>query len=200
MRGMPHRLRTPKPPARSSPLRFLPGLVLLSALLAGCGGGGRISRPEEFGPTTLRIHPTFTRVKDWSGDKKADGVEAVVELLDSFGEPTRGNGTVVFELYYYRKYDPNVLGNRTAGPWRGPLLTREDQDGHWSPALRAYTFQLAGDKIGEGQEYVLTASFETAGGADRPGGGRLYDKLILEPPPNKAVEDRGVGRAKGRRS
>jgi len=177
-------------------------VALLSlALLAGtaCTSSQQIARPAEFGPTTLRIHPTFTQVKDWTGDSVPDGVEAVVELLDTFGEPIRGNGTLLFELWGYKKYDPDPLGKRVGGPWQGLLLTRQEQEMQWSPALRAYTFQLAKLNIDEGREFVLTASFEAAGGADSPGGGRLFDRLIIEPPPGKKNEGEGVGRARGSR-
>jgi hypothetical protein len=193
---MPRWLRTLRLPVTV----IRPLAVLLPLVLVGCASAPRITRPEEFGPSTLRVHPTFTQVKDWTGDKKPDGVEVVVELLDSFGEPTRGNGSLLFELWSFRKYDPDPLGTRVAGPWRGGLLTNEDQAGHWSPALRAYTFQLAWERINDTKEYVLTGTFETAGGADRPGGGRLFDRLILEPTPGKKLEDRGVGRARGQRS
>ncbi|QOV91354.1 hypothetical protein [Humisphaera borealis] len=174
-------------------------LASLGLFAGGCSQSSGITRPEEFGPAKLRIHPSFTRVKDWTGDKKPDGVEAVVELLDSYNEPTRGNGTMLFELWGYKKYNPNMIGQRLGGPWKGTLLTREEQEAHWSPALRAYTFQLADDKISEGREFVLTASFETAGGPEQKGGGRLFDKLIIEPPPGKKIEEDGVGRAKGNR-
>lgn len=182
-------------------MRCLPAVVLLSLAVVGtgCSHSPRIVRPEEFGPTTLRIHPTFTQVKDWNGDKIPDGVEAVVELLDSFDEPIRGDGTLLFELWGYKKYDPDPLGKRVGGPWQGLLLTREQQQMQWSPALRAYTFQLAKLNIDQGREFVLTASFEAAGGADRPGGGRLFGRLIIEPPPGKKNEDEGVGRARGTR-
>lgn len=184
-------------------MRCLPVLLRvvlpLLVLTAGCSNSPSLTRPEEFGPSTLRIHPSFTQVKDWDGDKKPNGVEVVVELLDSFGEPTRASGTMLFELWGYRKYDPDPLGRRVGGPWKGVLLTREDQEARWSPALRAYTYQLEDPTISDGREYVLTASFETSGGPDRPGGGRLFDKLIIQPPPGKKIEDDGVDRARGNR-
>ncbi|HEX8914429.1 MAG TPA: hypothetical protein VF796_18925 [Humisphaera sp.] len=175
----------------SLPLLFL---ALLTA--AGCGTGQPAARPAEFGPAKLRIHPTFTAAKDWTGDGKPDGIEAVVEILDSYGEPTRGSGTLIFELWTFRKYDPDPLGNRVEEqPWRATLLTREEQAERWSPALRAYTFQLASAKVNPGKQYVLTASFETAGGADQPGGTRLFDRLILEPPAEKKLPGDAVKRA-----
>lgn len=167
-------------------------LPLLAVLAGGCNADPKVTREEDFSPAKLRLHPTFTQIHDWTGDKKPDGVDVVVELLDSFGEPTRGRGTLLFELWSYRKYDPNVLGSRIVDPWKRTILTREEQDALWNKTLRAYTFQLPFDKANPTREYILTASFETAGGADKPNGIRLYDRLILEPAPGKKVDDKGV--------
>lgn len=173
--------------------------LLFLTLVAGCTPTPQIARPEAFSPSKLRLHPTFTQVKDWTGDNKPDGVEVVVELLDSFGEPTRGSGTLLFELWSFRKYDPNPLGNRACEPWKGELLTREQQEAHWSQALRSYTFQLAMPLVNPTKEYVLTASFESIGGADMPAGARLYDRLVIEPPPEKRAADRNVKKSTGKR-
>lgn len=183
------------------PRRFVSPLALcvLALTQPGCTPAPQVTREEDFSPSRLRLHQAFTQVKDWTGDGKTDGVEVVVELLDSYGEPARGRGTLVFELWSYRKYSPDVLGTRVVEPWRATLLTRDEQDARWSKALRSYTFQLASDRVNPAKEYVLTASFETAGGADAAGGARLYDRLILEPPPEKREAGEGVRRAGGKR-
>ncbi len=151
-------------------------------ICAGCSDTvSKIRADPSFGPTHVRIHPTFTQVKDWDGDGKLDGIEVVVELLDDFDEPVRAPGTLTFELFRYMKDEPNPAGDRLANPWVGSLITREEQADHWSPALRAYTFQLAYPKIGSGQPYVLSVRFETPGGTTRPGGGRLVNQVVLAP-------------------
>jgi hypothetical protein len=151
--------------------------VPLVFLLASCGPNRR-QTPEErelFGPKSMRIHPTFTRVKDWTGDGKPDGIEAVVEVQDQFGEPIRATGSVMFELYQYRETHPDVRGRRIPEVWVWPLVHREEQAAHWSRALRAYAFKIPFD---QGRAtIVLEATFEL--GADR---GRLTDRLVLEPP------------------
>ena len=127
-----------------------------------------------FGPATMRLHPTFTQVKDWTGDGKPDGIEAMVELQDQFGEPTRAAGKVIFELFQYRPYTPDPRGPRVTNPWVTTITTKEEQEARWNRALRAYTFELQFPQIRKGEGYVLTASFEH-------NGGRLFDQLILEP-------------------
>lgn len=163
-------------------------------LVAGCEGSA--SHPRSalddrlFGPATVRIHPTFTQVRDWTGDKKPDGIEATLEIEDQFGEPTRSTGRVMFELFDYRKDSPQVRGARLAGPWIGELNTKTEQQEHWNPALRAYVFQLAFPQVNAGRYYVLTAQFDLNNTAalTQPtsapavaSSGRLFDQLIIEP-------------------
>ena len=154
-------------------------VVLL--LLSGCENLQPFPRTqsneEMFGPATIRIHPTFTQIRDWSGHGKPDGIEALLEVQDQFGEPTRSSGKAIFELYAYRKISPNVRGIRLAGPWVERLSTKEDQVAHWNSALRGYTFQLPYEKIESRREYVLTVQFDL----DGVKGGRMFDQLILEP-------------------
>ena len=134
------------------------------------------SRPDEtmFGPVSMRLHPTFTEVKDWTGDKKPDGIEAVVELQDQFGDPTRATGRVIFELYGYRFAAPDPKGIRVAGPWIGSLAGKDDQIAHWNSAIRGYSFQLAFPTVSKDRNYVLTAEFDLG---DR---GRLFDQVVIE--------------------
>jgi hypothetical protein len=181
--------------------------LVLGLLLAGgawgCGEKGPISRSvldqQMFGPTAIRIHPTFTQVRALSGGTKPDGIEATLEVQDQFGEPTRATGQVIFELYSYRKDTPDVKGRRLSQPWIALLNTRDEQQEHWNSALRAYTFQLHFPQISNNEYYVLTAQFDLNGGAAAAGmprtmpttmpssapgtqsAGRLFDQLIIEP-------------------
>ena len=128
-----------------------------------------------FGPKSIRVHPTFTRVKDWTGDGKPDGIEAVVELQDESGEPTRATGGVMFELSQYRPTFPDVRGRRIPEVWVWPIQHREEQAAHWSRALRAYTFRVALDP--GRTPLVLEATFNLSENR-----GRLTDQVVLEPP------------------
>src|SRR3954468_14264871 len=126
---------TTDPPTEYIPPRHrhLPYLLVLFLLPAsGCESSPKIVREQQFGPAKVRLHPTFTQVKDWTGDNHPDGIEAVVELLDSFDEPTKGSGTLVFELSEYRPQDPQMAFRRQAEPWQESLVTREQQTAHWS--------------------------------------------------------------------
>lgn len=122
----------------------------------------------------MRIHPIFTEVKDWTGDNKPDGVEAVVEFTDQFGDPTKASGQLLFELYEYQAKNPEIRGKRVVNPWIGSLANPDEQKSHWSRPARSYTFQLAYPEISRAKTYVLTATF------DRDGGGRFFSQTILE--------------------
>jgi len=168
--------------------------ICLAAVLCGCEGSAARSRSaldqKMFGPASIRIHPSFTQVRDLTGHGKIDGIEATLEVEDQFGEPARSTGRVMFELYGYRKDSPDVRGVRIAGPWIASLNTKAEQQDHWNSALRAYTFQLSFPKVENDQYYVLTVQFdlnaivsttqpETAP-SSQPAW-RLFDQLIMEP-------------------
>ena len=127
------------------------------------------------GPVSIRIHPTFTQVKNWGGPTdKPDGIEALLEVRDRWDEPIRATGKVIFELYGYRHGHPDPRGERLVNPWVASLATVEEQAARWDRVSRAYKFQLAYPQISPKRSYVLTASFETDGG-------RLFDRLNLGP-------------------
>jgi len=158
--------------------------LLLASLLLGCQSA-KFSRTQSeeqmFGPSSMRIHPAFTQVKNWSGDSKMDGIEVVLEMQDQFGEPTRAAGTLRFELWTYREAADERRGTQLAHPWIFGLNTRSEQNAHWNPVERGYTFQLPFDKISGERRYVLTAQL------DRPEG-RLFDQLIVEPSDRDSIK------------
>jgi hypothetical protein len=156
---------------------FLSVLTFL-LLLASCEETQPISMGKNaasiIGPVSIRIHPTFTQPKSWTGDDKPDGIEALLEVRDRWDEPIRATGKVLFELYEYRTGFPDPRGNRVVNPWAASLATVEEQSARWDRVSRAYKFQLAFPQIDPKRTYVLTASFETEGG-------RLFDRLNLGP-------------------
>ena len=151
---------------------------ILATLLISCEENQPLSMgknaPSIIGPVSIRIHPTFTQPKSWTGDEKPDGVEALLEVRDRWDEPIRATGRVLFELYDYRTGFPDPRGNRVVNPWAVSLATVEEQAARWDRVSRAYKFQLAYPQIDPKRTYVLTASFETEGG-------RLFDRINLGP-------------------
>jgi len=152
--------------------------TLIFLLMAGCAGESPLPRSDAdtqlFGPVSMRLHPIFTQVKDWTGDNKPDGIEALVELQDQFGDPTKATGRIIFELYEFRRYDPQRKGERVVNPWIGYLETLDEQRDRWNRTSRTYGFQLADPDISPTKSYVLTAQFQMSNG------GRFFDEIVLE--------------------
>ena len=130
-----------------------------------------------FTPASMRLHPTFTRVKNWTGGDAShpDGIEAELEFTDEFGDTVKAEGTVTFELFQYRTGAADIRGHSVSTPFVGSLSTQEDQQARWNNPTRTYSFRLADPTITPGQAYVLTATF------DPKAGGRKYARIILQP-------------------
>jgi hypothetical protein len=168
-------------------------LVTLMLLVVLTGFGGACARqvlPERcardgtmFGPTRMRIHPIFTQVKDWTGDGKPDGIEALIEFQDRFDDPTKASGSAVFELFGYRPYNPDPRGERVASPWNGSLVTEGEQRARWNRTLSSYSFRLAFEGVRPARTYVLTASFDRAAGEGEAS--RFFDRIVIEPQQRK---------------
>lgn len=159
-------------------MRQVLGIILLAICCFGCESAK--PRPHDetdaalFGPAAMRIHPIFTQVSDWTVDGKLDGIEALIELQDQFGDTTKASGRIVFELYEYRAYSPDPRGERLAF-WNAQLSNAADQADRWNRTSRTYSFTLAYDQISASRTYVLAATFELTGG------GRFFDRIIIEP-------------------
>jgi hypothetical protein len=148
------------------------------ALLAGCSNPNFSEDAPEtenlFAASAMRIHPIFTQVKDWSGDGKPDGVEVLLEFQDQFFDPTKAAGIVRFELYEYRKANPDLRGARATTPWIGSLVSYDDQRARWNRTSRTYSFQLAYPQIQPTHSYVLSAIFKPTTSSRR-----LIAQLVL---------------------
>jgi len=139
-----------------------------------------------FAPATMRLHPIFTGVKDWTSDGVPDGIEAELEFLDAFEDPTKASGRVIFELYDHQTKSPDPRGTRLGNPWVGSIGTVQEQRARWNRTSRTYSFQLTYPGISAGKTYVLTASFEPQGAP------RLFSRTILrgrETIPERVSED-----------
>ena len=151
--------------------------VNVALLAAGCATRQPVPRsPADaalFAPVSMRIHPIFTQVKDWTGDGKPDGIEALLEFQDQFSDPTKAAGTAIFELYSYNKRSPDPRGERLVNPWVGSLKTLPEQQARWNRTSRTYFFQLAYPQVRLDGDYVLAAEFDT-------GTTRFFDEIVLE--------------------
>jgi len=155
-------------------MRFFAASMLV--LLLGCGSStrGPASTETMFTPVSMRLHPIFTGVKDWTGDNKTDGIEAELEFVDQFGDPTKAAGQVIFELYEFREGGPDPRGLRLVNPWVADVGTLAEQRSRWNRTSRTYSFQLAIPTVRTGESYVLEATFKPTDGP------RFFDQMILK--------------------
>lgn len=156
--------------------------VLMLLLAAGCAMQPLPERwPRDatmFSPTRMRIHPIFTQVKDWTGDGKPDGIEALIEFQDRFDDPAKASGSAMFELFEYRPYHPDPRGERVTGPWTGSLVTVDEQRARWNRTLSTYSFRLPFNNVRENRNYVLAAAFDRS--ADQGRASRFFDRIVIE--------------------
>jgi hypothetical protein len=152
-------------------------VALLICIVSGCASSSPIPRTSAdaqlFAPVSMRIHPIFTQVKDWTGDGQPDGIEALLEFQDQFNDPTKAAGTAIFELFTYRPNTPDSRGARVVNPWVGTLKTLGEQQARWNRTSRTYYFQLELPTIKQDDSYVLAATFDT-------GATRFFDQIIME--------------------
>lgn len=165
--------------------RWAAAALVSFLIFSGCGSNPTVTPSDSalFAPTAMRLHPIFTHLKDWTGDDKPDGIEALVELQDQFGDPVKASGTVIFELYDFQKHDPTARGPRVVNPWVADLSTLEAQRDRWNRTSRTYSFQLAYPQISEGKSYTLACTFQMTNGK------RFFNQLVLEmKPPTPATQ------------
>lgn len=144
--------------------------LLCAAALVGCGvqpQGGRITDREPTGeggvfvPEAIRIHP-LTRIVD-PGDGSDMLIDAHVELFDAWGHPTKGLGSLRFELF--RSGGGGIGAAPEAGIVRAQVdLTDPDINStrYYDSATRTYRMLLeAPAEAGAGATMTLVATFVT---------------------------------------
>src|SRR3982751_3083148 len=105
----------------------------------------------------MRVHPIFTRTRDWNNDGVADGIDAEIEFLDRFGDPTKADGRIVFELFNYRRDSMDPRGDRVVSPWIASVDSADEQQARWNRTSRTYSFKLAYSTLSRAKTFVLAA-------------------------------------------
>ncbi|MGB0766428.1 MAG: hypothetical protein ACPGYV_01820 [Phycisphaeraceae bacterium] len=157
-------------------------IVSVAALLAGCGSKGSVVDPqtraidaeaqaaEKQWPswfphaTDVRVHPASRYVNE----RDELRLEARVELLDVFNEPTKDVGKLMVELRLLDDKGQLVLdaqGRQRGFRWAFDLTTKSEQEKHWDPIARAYMLPLKIEAMDDDlptYRTVLRATFEPA--------------------------------------
>ncbi|MCL2700380.1 MAG: hypothetical protein FWE88_01655 [Phycisphaerae bacterium] len=150
-------------------------VLTLAGILGGCGptpnvidpyiqgpkaAQGKVPRPVDLLlPQKIRIHP-FTALRTLE-DRNVMGIEARIEALDAFGDPTKAFGDVRFELYAYRANSLESKGD-LLNVWSVSIADANNNLLHWDRVTRAYLFKLELTQQAEpADRYVLVAIFDS---------------------------------------
>lgn len=153
------------------------------AAVAGCERGriyesGEGPTTEElvsyYSPQSLKILP-FTKPRSFDEDAIPDGLSVWLWTLDAAGNPVKGYGTFIFDLYAYRPASADHRGE-LLHTWVQPVLNPKDQKQFWERLTTSYEFQLSweGQPLEPQKRYILAASLQA------PGAKRLFDEYEFE--------------------
>lgn len=168
------------------------------AFVTGCatppramdGAGGR-EMLDLLMPSRIEIVEPFTRVKSFDDDTTPDGIELLLQAVNSLDNPgLMIAGAVRVELYEYVPASGDQKG-RQLERWDIELTTAEHQRTHWNGLTQMYQFRLGIDptRIPPAGKYLLAATYNS------PLGERLTDECLISYRP--AAGPRGA-RSSGR--
>jgi len=172
--------------------RFVQLNLILLICLSGCA-----SPPLELGdsaeremlallmPGRIEIVRPFTRVKSFDDNATPDGIELLLQAVNSLENPgLMIAGRVRVELYEYVRASGDQKGRRLEH-WNIDLTTADQQKAYWNGLAQMYEFPLGIDaaKIPPADKYVLAVTYTS------PFGEHLTDECIVS---YKAPETLGV--------
>ena len=127
-------------------------------------------------PHEIEIVAPFTRVMSFDDDPTPDGIELLVQAVNSLGYPgTPMVGTVRVELYEHVPASGDNKGRRLEH-WTIELTTEEHQRSHWNQITQMYEFRLQVDPavIPASNRFVLLVTYNS------PLGEHLTDESVIQ--------------------
>ncbi len=126
-------------------------------------------------PSRIEIVEPFTRVKSFDDDSTPDGIELLLQSVNSLDNPgLMIAGHVRVELFEYLPASGNPKGQRLEH-WNIELTTARQQRTYWNASTRMYEFRLgiAPEKIPPADKYVLVVTYNS------PLGEHLSDESLI---------------------
>ncbi len=132
-------------------------------------------------PSRIEIVEPFTRVKSFDGDATPDGIELLLQAVNSLDDPGLMVGDVRVELYEYVLASADRKGKRLEH-WKVELSTPAHQRRYWNQLTQMYEFHLGVDPavIPLSEKYLLMVTYNS------PLGERLTDEYVIQRPPGGA--------------
>lgn len=127
-------------------------------------------------PARVEVVEPFTQVRDFDGDGALDGIELLVQAVNSMGNPgLQVVGNMRVELFEFVEASAQPRGARI-DRWDVDLSSVELQQKHWNQLTQMYEFRLAVDpaRLPRKRKFVLAVTYNT------PKGEHLSDESILE--------------------
>ena len=127
-------------------------------------------------PTRIEIVEPFTRVKSFDDDNIPDGIELLLQAVNSLDNPgLMIVGDLNVELYEYVPASADHKG-RLLENWPIELSTDEHQRTYWNRLTQMYEFRLGVDPTGApaGGRHVLAVTYNS------PLGDHLTDEAVIE--------------------
>jgi len=164
--------------------RSLALALAASGLVTACNSPQRtgIRKPNEgemaslLMPDRIDIVEPFTQVRDFDKDGALDGIELLMQAVNSMGNPgLQVVGNVRVELFEFVEATAQPRGPRV-DRWDVDLSSVELQQKHWNQLTQMYEFRLAVDpaRLPRKRKFVLAVTYNT------PQGEHLTDESILE--------------------
>ncbi len=177
------------------PRRALIAALVLLACLPACispkGGSRRSSRIDEawpYAPVRVQIHSLTRFVRAGADPEDAGHIEAHIEFLDRNGDPVKGVGTLLIELYRLTGPVEGVGAEEQITRWNWNLSDPANNKEAYDRVTRTYRLKLTSLPISAstGESLELRASLTA------PGGLQMSDRyrLRLEGQPESAAAPR----------
>jgi len=126
-------------------------------------------------PNRIRIIEPFTGVASFDEDDTPDGIEVLLQPVNSFDDPGLVVGSLLLELYEYVPASADHKGRRLEH-WKLELATAEDQKNHWNSIKQMYELRLRvnPELIPRANQYVLNVTYTS------PLGDHLSDECRID--------------------
>ncbi len=127
-------------------------------------------------PSRIEIVEPFTRVRDFDQDNALNGIELLMQAVNSLGNTgLQIVGNMRIELYEFVEASAEPKGARI-DHWAVDLSSVEMQQKHWNQLTQMYEFRLEVDPavLPRKRKFVLAVTYDT------PQGIHLTDECVLE--------------------
>lgn len=162
------------------------GATCFAAWLVGCASAPTADdNPQQYKmlallmPSRIEIVEPFTRVRSFGDTNQPDGIELLVQAVNSLDNPgLMIAGNIRVELYEYVAASGDQKG-KPLERWDVELTTARHQKTYWNQLTQMYEFRLGINpaKIPRAERYVLVVTY------DSPLGERLTDEFVLKHTP-----------------